>query len=93
MGDTNDKWVIGETTKEAVGQELTDDDMKDIDPDLSNIPHSLDSSIFISDIPHPLSSGMSQCTTDGDSCQGHSTPSVPSAKVAIVGIANYPGKG
>ena len=26
-------------------------------------------------------------------CQGHSTPSVPSAKVAIVGIANYPRKG
>ena len=26
-------------------------------------------------------------------CQGHSTPSVPSAKVAIVGIANYPCKG
>ena len=26
-------------------------------------------------------------------CQGHSTPSVPSAKVAIVRIANYPRKG
>ena len=26
-------------------------------------------------------------------CQGHSTPSVPSAKVAIVGITNYPHKG
>ena len=26
-------------------------------------------------------------------CQGHSTPSVPSAKVAIIGIANYPRKG
>ena len=26
-------------------------------------------------------------------CQGHSTPSVPSAKVGIVGIANYPRKG
>ena len=26
-------------------------------------------------------------------CQGHSTPSVPSAKVAIVGIVNYPRKG
>ena len=26
-------------------------------------------------------------------CQGHSTPSVPSAKVRIVGITNYPCKG
>ena len=26
-------------------------------------------------------------------CQGHSSPSVPSAEVAIVGIANYPRKG
>ena len=26
-------------------------------------------------------------------CQGHSSPSVPSAKVAIVAIANYPHKG
>ena len=26
-------------------------------------------------------------------CQGHSTPSVPSAKVTIIGIVNYPHKG
>ena len=30
---------------------------------------------------------------EGAGCQGHSSPSVPSAKVAIVGIVNYPHKG
>ena len=32
-------------------------------------------------------------TSEPLQCQGHSTPSVPSAKVVIVGIANYPRKG